>query len=184
MKKIKIAVTALVCLLLVLAIPAIAQAGAQVDSKGTIDEIVNMGVMVHGAPTYGAVAGRMVSQTAAYRAKSGVAEMSMVFPAPGAGRSIATARMYILSKTGYGGTASLNLNIYTIDGVLVHTVTSAPVDFLAAATGSWQLLSLSADTNNLYISPGEFLVAQVTLDPAPPADDAFDARVMFEILTH
>jgi hypothetical protein len=184
MKKIKTVVIALVCLLLVLALPAIAQAGVQADTKGTIDEIVNMGVMVHGAPTYAAVAGRMVSQTAAYRAKSGVANMSMIFPAPGAGRSIATARMYVLSKTAYTGNVTLNLYIYSLNGVLAHTVTSAPFDLEAAATGSWILLSLSADTNNLYISPGEFLAAQVTLSPMPLNDGDFDARVMFEILTH
>ncbi len=180
MKKVLYIVPVLICLLLAAVIPGL----AQTDSKGTIDEIINLGTTVHGPPTYGAVAGRLVSQTAAYRAQAGVPQMSFIFPAPGAGRSIATARIYLISNSGYTGTATLHLIIYTLDGTAVHEVTSAGVDLLGLPVGSWSLLSLSADTNNLYISPGEFLAAEVTLDPAPVTDGEFDARAMFEILTH
>ena len=184
MKKTRTVITILTCLVLLLAIPAMVQAGVAAQEKATIDEIINLGTTVHGPPTYGAVAGRMVSQTAAFRAKTGVTEMSMIFPAPGAGRLISTARMHILSKTGYSGTVTLNLYIYSMDGTLANTVTSAPVDLLAAASGDWISLDLSADSLNRSIAPGEFLAAQVTLNPAPAADGEFDARVMFEILTH
>jgi hypothetical protein len=184
MKKIKTVVIALVCLLLVLALPTIAQAGPRTNTKVAIDEIVNLGVMVHGKLTYEAVAGRMVSQTAAYRAQSGVAEMSMVFPAPGTGRSIATARLYILSNSGYSGTVTLTMITFNLDGTSMHKVLSGSVDLLSLPTGSWVALSLSEDPNELMIDPGEFLAAQVTLDPVPTIDGEFDARVMFEILTY
>ncbi len=145
-----------------------------------ISERWSVGTYVEGPPTYLATSGRFLGTSAAVRSNRGVTEMAFVFPATSGTKTMAGAGFYLLSRTGvYNGDATLSLRTYSYDGVLQRTVSAANVDLETVAIGQWYTVPLSANSDDLTIHPGEFLVFHVALSGA--SDNDLDARLMFDV---
>lgn len=149
-------------------------------AAGAAAERWNLGINVEGAPVYTAIVGRSVGSVGAFRSNRGVSEMTMIFPAPAAAKTVQSASFYLVSRGGgYTGTASLSLRIYDYTGTLVHTVSAADVDLQAAATGQWVQVTLKDTPEERVVSPGEFLAFHVAFSDGPGGD--LDVRPMFDV---
>lgn len=142
-------------------------------------ETWSLGVTVEGPPTYNAIVGRLVSDVGAFRSAR-VTEAATIFPAPATARTVQSANFYLLSRTGtYVGTATLSLVIYNYAGTLQHTVSAAGIDLQTTPTGVWTPVTLSSLSDDLTISPGEFLAFRFKLSGSGGGD--LDVRPLFDI---
>jgi hypothetical protein len=152
----------------------------QAPDAATTTEFWKLGVTSESGAAYSAVVGRAVSAVAALRSARGVTDMYYLFPAPGTTKTVQTAQVYLLSRTGaYTGTATLTLEVRDYAGVVQHTVSSGSLDFQTAAMGVWLPVSLSANAADLSLAPGEALTFHFHLDGAPAGD--LDVRPLFEV---
>jgi hypothetical protein len=144
-------------------------------------EAWRLGVTSEGDPSYTAVIGRLVDASASFRSNRGVQDSYHIFPAPASTRSIQSAALNIISRSGaYASTASLALEVRDTSGTLLRTVSAAPVDLQTAATGVWITVALDSSPANLAIAPGEHLVAHFALADAPAG--TLDVRPVFEVV--
>ncbi|MBI4926956.1 MAG: hypothetical protein HY835_04265 [Anaerolineae bacterium] len=136
------------------------------------------GITLEGSAVYEQIAGRLVSETAAFRSSS-AADTYYVFPAPASPKLITNARFNLLTRSGvYTGKAVMTLEVHSLDGVLVRTA-AAEVDLQTASPGAWANWTLDSDSANLVVQPGEYLCVHFYLDSS--AGENLDARPIFEI---
>lgn len=152
----------------------------QAPDAATTTEFWKLGVTSETGAAYNAVIGRAVSSVAALRSSRGVTDMYYLFPAPGVAKTVQTAQVYLLSRTGaYTGTAALSLEVRNYAGEVQHTVSAGNLDLQTATVGAWLPVSLSANAEDLSLSPGEVLLFHFHLDGAPAGD--LDVRPLFEV---
>lgn len=152
----------------------------QSPEAATTTEFWKLGVTSESGAAYTAVIGRAVSSVAALRSARSVSDIYYFFPAPATAKTVQTAQLYLLSRSGaYPGTATLALEVRDYAGVLQHTVSASSVDLQTAAVGEWLPISLSAGPSDLSILPGEVLLFRFQLDGAPAGD--LDVRPLFEV---
>lgn len=139
---------------------------------------VRQGVTVEGAATLTALAGRGLTNVAALRSSQAVSTVYFVFPPVAEARTLATASLVLLSRTGvYPATASLDLVVVNYAGELQRRLSTAAIDVQTAGTGAWQSLPL---TTNASVGPTELLAMRLTLASGPAGD--LDVRPAFEIV--
>ncbi len=159
--------------------PALAFA-PQSPEAATTTEFWKLGVTSENDAAYSAVIGRAVSSVAALRSSRGVSDIYYFFPAPATAKTVQTAQLYLLGRSGaYPGTATLTLEVRDYAGVLQHTVSTSSLDIQTTAVGAWLPISLSADPANLTLAPGEVLLFHFQLDGASAGD--LDVRPLFEV---
>lgn len=142
-------------------------------------ETWSLGVSVEGPPKYSDIVGRLVSDVGAFRSARDN-EAATIFPAPATARTVQSANFYLLDRTGtYTGTATLSLVIYSYAGALQHTVSAADIDMQTIPTGVWTPVTLSGLSDDLTISPGEFLAFHFALSGVKGGD--LDVRPLFEV---
>ena len=163
------------------AAPGQAVAGRLQASVAAPAEAWRLGATSEGDAGYNAVIGRLVDTSASFRSNRGVQDSYYIFPAPASARTVQSAALNIISRSGtYTSTASLTLEVRSAGGALQRTISAAPVDVQTAATGTWATLALAASPANLTIAPGEHLVAHFTLGGAPAG--TLDVRPVFEVV--
>jgi hypothetical protein len=163
------------------AAPGQAGAGRLQASVAAPAEAWRLGVTSEGDAGYNAVIGRLVDTSASFRSNRGVQDSYYIFPAPASARTVQSAALNIISRSGtYADTTSLTLEVRDASGALLRTVSAAPVDLQTAATGAWATLPLDASSANLTIAPGEHLVAHFALAGAPAG--TLDVRPVFEVV--
>jgi hypothetical protein len=144
-------------------------------------EVWRLGVTSEGSASYDSLIGRLAGATAAFRSNRGVTDMYFIFPAPAGTRTVRSAALDLLSRTGtYTGSASLALEVRGFDGSLKRMVLAAPVDLQSAAIGGWTELALAASPANLSLAPGEALAFHFALDGISTGD--LDVRPAFEVI--
>lgn len=179
----------LVCLLSIgmmivffIVLPVAAKEGSgRTDDKSAslTTENWNMGITVEGAPSYTAVVGRLVSDVGVFRSARST-QAATIFPAPASQKTIETASVYVLSRSGtYTGTVSLSLEIYDLSGTLKHKVNTVDIDLQTSPTDAWIPLTLSTSSTNLTISPGEFLAFTYKLSGGTGGN--LDVRPLFDV---
>ncbi|MFL5806084.1 MAG: hypothetical protein ACJ8CR_30665 [Roseiflexaceae bacterium] len=152
------------------------QAGVAVPA-----EAWRLGVTSEGDASYNVVIGRLVDANASFRSNRGVRDIYYIFPAPASARTVKSAALNIISRSGtYTSTASLALEVRNSSGALQRTVSAAPFDLQTAATGTWATLVLAANPASLTIAPGEHLVAHFALGGAAAGN--LDVRPTFELV--
>jgi hypothetical protein len=152
------------------------------ESASLSAENWNMGITVEGAPTYNAVVGRLVSDVGVFRSAR-AAQAATIFPAPASDKSVETASVYLLSRSGtYTGTVTLTLAVYDFSGTLKHKVNAVDIDLQSSPTGAWIPLTLSSVVTDVSIAPGEFLAFCYTLGSAAGGD--LDIRPLFDVTVH
>lgn len=138
-----------------------------------------MGITVEGTPSYTALVGRLVSDVGVFRSARST-QAATIFPAPASQKTIKTASVYVLSRSGtYTGTVTLSLEIYDLSGSLQHKVNTVDIDLQTAPTDAWIPLTLSTSAVNLSISPGEFLAFTYRLNGVPGGN--LDVRPLFDV---
>ncbi len=163
------------------AAPGQAIEGRQQAGVAAPAEAWRLGVTSEGDASYNVVIGRLVDANASFRSNRGVRDIYYIFPAPASARTVKSAAMNIVSRSGtYTSTASLTLEVRNSSGALQRTVSAAPVDLQTTATGAWTTLALAATPASLTIAPGEHLVAHFALAGAPAGD--LDVRPTFELV--
>jgi hypothetical protein len=136
------------------------------------------GITLEGTSVFSNVAGRLLSDAASVRTDWN-ANIYYVFPAPGSAKTVADARYHILQRTGsYANNVVMSLKVYTLAGTYQRTVTNAYY-IKTASTGTWIVMTLSADPDNLVINPGEYLAAHFNMDGG--ATGNMNLQVMFDI---
>ena len=175
------ALLAAFALLALSAMPPAALAFApQSPEAATTTEFWKLGVTSENGAAYSAVIGRAVSSVAALRSSRGVSDIYYFFPAPATTKTVQTAQIYLLNRSGvYPGTATLTLEVRDYTGALQHIVSAGNLDLQTTAVGEWLPISLSADPTNLTLAPGEALLFHFQLDGAPTGD--LDVRPLFEV---
>lgn len=157
-----------------------AQEGAPQAPQALSDEAWRYGVTVEGALTYAALDGRLLSDVAAFRSARDD-DIYFVFPAASTAKTVTSIRYNIVSRSGsYTGDALLSLQVYSIAGVLHHTVTSGSANMEAGTVGTWNAIGLSATAANRVVNPGQFLAFHFDLSAA--AGDNLDVRPIFEVI--
>lgn len=152
------------------------------ESASFYSENWNLGITVEGVPSYTAVVGRLVCDVGAFRSAR-TASAATIFPAPASQKTIETASVYLLSRSGtYTGTVTLSLEIYDFSGALKHKVNTVDIDLQTSPTGAWLPLTLSPTAADLTIAPGEFLAFTYTLSGA--AGGNLDIRPIFDVTVH
>ena len=163
------------------AAPGQAVAGRLQAGLAAPAEAWRLGVTSEGDAGYNAVIGRLVDTSASFRSNRSVQDSYYIFPAPASARTIQSAALNIISRSGtYTSTTSLTLEVRDSSGALLHTVSAAAVDLQTAATGTWAMLPLDASPASLTIAPGEHLVAHFALAGAPSG--TLDVRPVFEVV--
>ncbi len=164
----------------------LAQAFARGDTRpaavtaASVAEIWSQGVTLEGAAAYANVAGRLTSNVAVFRSNRSVTSMVFALPPAASAKTIQSAQVYVLSRTGiYSGAATLALRIYNLAGVAQHTVSSVSFDLQSMSTGAWLTVPLSATPADLSIAAGEYLGFEMALNAA--AGDNLDVRAMFSV---
>ncbi len=144
-------------------------------------EAWRLGVTSEGGATYAAIIGRPASIAASFRSDRGVKDIFFAFPASGRTQTVESAAYQILQRSGaYTSTASLALEVRNSSGALQRTVSAAPINIQAAATGAWATLALAATPASLTIAPGEYLVFHFALGGAAAGN--LDVRPVFEVV--
>jgi hypothetical protein len=163
------------------AAPGQAIEGRQPAGVAAPAEAWRLGVTSEGDASYTMVIGRLVDANASFRSNRGVRDIYYIFPAPASARTVKSAAMNIISRSGtYTSTASLTLEVRNSSGALQRTVSAAPANLQTAATGAWAALALAASPASLAIAPGEHLVAHFALGGAAAGN--LDVRPMFELV--
>lgn len=138
-----------------------------------------LGVTSEGSAAYSNLIGRDVSEIAAFRSWR-AKDSYYLFPASGVRRTVQTARLLLITRTGaYDQAATLSLEILDYAGTVRHTVSATSVDLKTASVGTWTSLQLSATAANLQIDPGEVLAFHFSLGGDPAGD--LDVRPIFEV---
>ena len=90
-------------------------------------EAWRLGVTSEGDAGYNAVIGRLVDASASFRSNRGVRDIYYIFPAPASARTVKSAALNIISRSGtYTSTASLTLEVRSSSGALAaHRLGSA-----------------------------------------------------------
>jgi hypothetical protein len=143
-------------------------------------EFWRLGVTSEGGASYAATRGRPVHPAATFRSNRGATDMYYIFAASGGRRAVQAAKFYILDRTGaYADSATLTLEILDFDGTVQHAASAVGVDVQAASAGVWTNVTLSGDSVDLEIMPGEFLAFHFRLAGSPAGDLA--AHLVFEV---
>ena len=154
---------------------------AQPPGVAITTEAWRLGVTSEGDAGIATLIGRDASIAASFRSNRDVKDIFFIFPASARALNIESAAYHLLQRSGtYTGTASLALEVRSANGALQHTVSSAPVDLEAAATGAWANLALAATPADLTIEPGEHLAFRFALDGGAAGD--LDVRPVFEVI--
>lgn len=154
---------------------------AQPPGVATTTEAWRLGVTSEGDAGIATLIGRDASIAASFRSNRDVKDIFFIFPASARALKVESAAYHLLQRSGaYTGTASLALEVRSANGALQHTVSAAPVDLEAAATGAWADLALAATPASLAIEPGEHLVFRFALDGGSAGD--LDVRPVFEAI--
>ncbi len=145
----------------------------------TTAESWRLGMTSEGSAAYSSLIGRAVSEVAAFRSWR-AKDSYYIFPASGVQRTVQTARLMLLTRTGaYSQAATLSLEILDYAGTVRHTVSATPLDLQTASVGTWTELQLSATATALQIAPGEVLAFHFSLEVYPAED--VDVRPIFEV---
>ncbi len=158
-----------------------APAGQDISPAAVTGELWKLGITIEGGPpAYTRVIGQLAGAAAAFRSNRG-ADLYYVFPAPATQKTVQSARLYILDRTGTysAGTAALTLEVFDFAGTSQRTVSAASLDLQAAASGAWTVITLSGTTGDLQINPGEFLAFHLNLSGGAAGD--LDVRPVFEV---
>ncbi|PKO17765.1 MAG: hypothetical protein CVU39_04600 [Chloroflexi bacterium HGW-Chloroflexi-10] len=172
--------TGIVLLVLVLTvfarqIPTQVQARQEASLSGTAERW-SSGVMVDGPLEYAAIAGRMVTNAAAFRADPAVPDKYFVFPAPAVQRTLESAKFQIIERSEtVSGFPQMQLGIYKLDGSLVQMI-STTVDLATAETDAWLDFQLVESTSGILLLPGQFLAVHYT-----GGDTTFSVYPIFDI---
>ena len=158
-----------------------AAADEQDTTAGDLEaEVWRTFVTTEGEAAYRAVAGRAAGEMATFRSNRGESDLYAVFPAPGAGRSVQSARWLALDRSGaYSGTATLYLEVRDLDGVLQHTVSAKTLDLQTAPLATWQRIKLAPLPEDRAIEPGEYLAFHLSLDSGSAGD--LEAHLLLEV---
>jgi hypothetical protein len=154
---------------------------AQPPGVAVTTEAWRLGMTSEGDARIAALIGRDAGIAASFRSNRSVSDIFFILPASARALNVETAAYHLLQRSGtYTGTASLALEVRSANGTLQHTVSSAPIDLQAAATGAWADLALSATPADLAIEPGEHLVFRFALDGGSAGN--LDVRPVFEVI--
>jgi len=144
-----------------------------------IAESWRLGVTSEGSAAYSSLIGRDVSEIAAFRSWR-AKNIYYLFPASGVQRTVQTARLMLVTRTGtYDQAATLSLEILDYAGTVRHTVSATSSDLKTASVGTWTELQLSTTAAALQIDPGEVLAFHFSLGGDPAGD--LDVRPIFEV---
>jgi hypothetical protein len=149
------------------------------SSAGNSPEFWKTGVTIEDTSLYSATIGRLLTDSASFR--SGKASNTyFVFPASADAHTIQSVSYLLLNRTGsYAGTAQLTLEVFDLNGNLLRTASSAPVNLVDLSLSAWNTLALSANSADLMINPGEFLAFHCKFSDGPGGD--LEVRPIFEI---
>ena len=154
-----------------------AQPGAPLAAPS---EVWRSGITIEKDADYTSTAGRLLTENAWFNSAR-ASQVYFAFPAPATQKTVQAARYYLLARAGsYGGSATLALEVRSLDGALQRTVSAAPVDLAGASLNTWLDLPLSANPADLVVQPGEYLAFHFQLDGGASGD--LDVRSLFEVI--
>jgi len=149
------------------------------NSPGIAFEFWKTGVTLEDTNLYSATIGRLLTENASFRSEK-ASDTYFVFPASADTRTIQSASYLLLDRTGsYVGSTELMLEIYDFNGNLLRTASAAPVNLVDPMLSTWYSFSLSANSVDLMINPGEVLALHCKFSNGPGGD--LEVRPIFEI---